>query len=208
MIPAIPDVTLVQLLQRIAAVAIVLGVYGALTTWLVRRAGDAGPQQDGRQTVNPLAHLDLLGLAGAIFFRTTWMKALDVDPTAFKAPRLGAASIVIGSSVGMLLVSVAALALRPLVLSLLDGDGAIAVSGVLATTYEIGVATALLNLIPLPPLTGTLWLALVDPALVPRANRPRVRVIGSVVLVIGLLYGVVAPPLRSAASALRGVAGF
>jgi hypothetical protein len=207
-LPTIPDITLAQLLQRIAASAIVLGVYGALTTWLVRRAGDEGPRQDGRLTVNPLTHLDLIGFAAGLFFRTVWMKALDAEPAAFKAPRLGAATIVVGASVGMVLVAVGALALRPLALGVLDGDGAIAVSGVLATTFEIGIATALLNLLPVPPLTGTLWLALVHPDLVRRATAQRVRVIGTVALVIGLLYGVLEPPLRWAASAVRGLAGF
>ncbi len=208
MVPAFPDVTLVQLLQRIAAFAVVLAWYGPVATWLARRAGDPGPGYDGRSSVNPVVHLDLVGLAGAIFFRIGWMKALDVDPGRFRAPRRGLALVVLGSSAALIVLGLVALALRPLVLAVLDGDGALAVSGVLAVIFELSVATALLNLLPIPPLMGALWVGLARPALARRAYEPRFRIVGTVVLVIALWLGWLSTPIRAVVSSVRSAAGF
>lgn len=202
------DVTFSQVLERIGAYVLVVAWYGWVSTVFVRIVGDEGPRHDGRQTPNPAAHLDLLGLVAAILFRVTWIKPLDSDVTVFRRPRLNALLIVVGATVALVLFGVLGLALRPVVIAHVEGTAAIALAGLFATMFEVSVATALLNLFPLPPLLGTHLLAVVRPAWHRGLQGGRIRMVGTIILAVVLMSGVLDPLLRQATRATRAWFGF
>jgi Zn-dependent protease len=208
MLTLLPEVTLQQLLLRLLAYLAVVAVYGFVVTWLVRRAGDEGPTHDGRLTANPLVHLDVVALFAAIFFRVGWIKPLDVDATAFRSPRMGAAMVVLVSSLAMAGFAGACLFLRPLALALLGGGPSFAASLLLDITSEVAATAAVLNLLPIPPLVGGLWWAFVWPGGADWARLPRARHVGTLVIVAALLSGYATPPVRAAAAGLRRALGF
>jgi Zn-dependent protease len=204
----IPDISLQQLLERIVAYALAIGVYGFVATWLVDRLGDEGPKHDGRRSLNALRHLDLLGLLAAVFFRTAWMRPLDIDTGAFRRPRAAAAAVVVGSSLSLAAFGAVCLAARPLAPGVFGSDAAVVLSNVLLITFDVSVSAAALNLLPIPPLTGSLWLA----AATPRAQRwirhPNVRLLGSILLAASLMLGALGPPLRAVVTTVRSGLGF
>ncbi len=57
----------------------------ALMAWLL---GDNTARDQGRLTLNPLAHLDLLGLAFLVIFGIGWANPVPFDQRNFKYPRL------------------------------------------------------------------------------------------------------------------------
>lgn len=154
---SLPSLTLTQLLHRLVAVAIVIGVYGWIVVVLIDHLGDPGPRHDGRRTPNPLAHLDLIGLVHALFFRVPWIPRLDVDVTKLRGGVGGALVVVVSASVALSLVSLAALGLRSLLSTVLPGDAALVASALLNATADMAIVTAVLQLLPLPPLVGALW---------------------------------------------------
>jgi Zn-dependent protease len=54
--------------------------------WMSNRLGDPLPERQGRLTLNPLKHIDLIGLLAIIFFRFGWAKPVEINPRFYKNP--------------------------------------------------------------------------------------------------------------------------
>mgnify|MGYP006976744152 CR=1 FL=1 len=205
---SLPDITLNQVLLRLGAALICLAVYGFASALLARWAGDRGPSYDGRLTASPFSHLDVVGLLAAIFFRVTWIRPLGIDTREFKRPLVGALLVVVGGSVALLMLALITLYLRPLVLRALSSNVGFTAAALLDNTFEVAVATAVLNLVPLPPLqAGTIWGVLGEG---PRelAARPATRVAGTVLIAAVLVSGITAPSFALLWRTVRALAGF
>ena len=185
---SLPSLTLAQLLYRLVAVVVVIGVYGWAVAYLADRLGDPGPRYDGRRTLNPLTHLDVIGLVFGLFFRVTWIPRVDVDVTKVRGRVGGAVIVAVGASALLAFVSLTALFVRPWLLSLLPNDAALLASALLNTTADIAIVTALVQLLPFPPFVGALLLSSADRW---KAvwNGPTARWIGVVVVVLAGLSG-------------------
>lgn len=57
--------------------------HGLVANWL----GDPTAKNDGRLTLNPLKHVDLVGLAMLVIFRFGWAKPVPVDARNFRHPK-------------------------------------------------------------------------------------------------------------------------
>jgi hypothetical protein len=207
MIPWLPDLTLQQLLQRVVAVLLVSSVYGGLLALLARWMGDRGPTYDGRLTMNPFVHLAMAGVVAALFFRATWVKPVQLDPTSMRH-RLAPAVIVVVSSAALLLFGAALLTLRPWVLTVMSGNGAIAASGVLNASFEVAALTALLNLLPIPALAGEAWLLLGGSRVARLVQQPRLRFAGAVLALLCVAWANQLGIIRATLSTLRSLVGY
>jgi len=205
---SLPDITLNQVLLRVGAALLTLGAYGLAAAVASRAAGDRGPAYDGRLTPNPFTHLDVIGLVAAVFYRVTWMRPLGADPREFKRPLLGSALLVAAGTLAALALAFLALLARPLVLRMIGSNAGFTAAALLDNTFEVAAATALLNLVPLPPLlAGVLWGAAGGRAR-ELAERPATRVIGTVLVAVLLVSGAAAPVFATWWRFLRGLAGF
>lgn len=149
--------SLPQLLQRLVAALAVVGVHGWIAVALADRLGDPGPRQDGRRTPSPLAHLDLVGLVHALFFRVTWMPRIDVDAGKLRGGWLGGLAMTLGASAGLAGFSALLIALRPVTLSVLGDSAGLTVSALLNATADMAIIAAVVHLLPLPPFIGAAW---------------------------------------------------
>lgn len=207
MLSGLPDITIAQLLQRLVAGAVVLAVYGFAATRAVQAAGDDGPKHDGRLTLNPIPHLDVVGLLAMVFFRAGWMRPLAIDTSVYRRPRQGGLVTMAVATLALVALAVLAVAARRIVLQLLTFEVGLTVSTVLATVGDVAIGTAVLGLLPIPPLLGGMWWSVVRPGSERLAANPRVVLFGYVVLALVLLSGVLAPVTRTLASALMRLFG-
>ncbi len=77
------------LLYRLFAFLIALTVHDAAHALTARLLGDRSLQEQDRLSLNPLAHIDALGLAMILFGPYGWTKPLPVRPEHFQSrPRL------------------------------------------------------------------------------------------------------------------------
>jgi Zn-dependent protease len=158
------DLTLQLLVLRLVAYVFIAGIHGVAVAAVAAALGDQGPRYDGRRSINPLAHLDLIGTASGVLFSVGWIKPVAIDPFALRSGRAGLA-IVVAAGVGATLAIAIALRLaRPFILPLLPDTASVAAFALIEITGELSVWFALVNILPLPPLTGAHLLAIAAPA--------------------------------------------
>lgn len=116
--------------------------------------GDPTPRYFGRLTLNPITHLDPIGLIMLVLFKIGWAKPVPFNPSNFDNWRQGT---IITSLAGPLSNIVLALATAFLLTILRvfgyhDGD---AIMLVLGNLYLYNLIFAVFNLLPFPPLDGS-----------------------------------------------------
>ncbi|MDR1773858.1 MAG: site-2 protease family protein [Clostridioides sp.] len=109
--------------------------------------GDDTAKKEGRLSLNPLKHIDLIGLISLLVFHFGWAKPVPVNPTKFK-----------NYKISNLLVSLAGVAfniITAIFCVIIIKNVQIYSVGLVATMtamYCIGLAS--FNLLPIPPLDG------------------------------------------------------
>ncbi len=121
------------------------------TAW---KLGDPTAKRMGRLTLNPIAHLDPLGVLFAIFFKFGWAKPVPINPYYFQKPLLHMAiSSFAGPFSNFCLAICFAIVFKILSFILSDLPHFIAQFFFLASF--INLALFFFNLIPIPPLDGS-----------------------------------------------------
>src|SRR5690606_34841666 len=105
----------------------------------------------------------------------------------FRHPVAGVAGVVLLTTVALLALAVVMLFARPLALRALGPSVSFTTAALLDATFEVATATALLNLLPLPPLLGGLWWSVMGDRAAQLAATPRTRIIGTVIVAAILL---------------------
>ena len=118
--------------------------------------GDPTPKEQGRLSLNPKKHLDIMGTLCLIFLGFGWAKPVQVNPRYYKNPKWGMALVALGGP------------LINFVLAFLSGFVVVVISyyapyimifDILYIFFwylmVINVGLGLFNLIPIPPLDGS-----------------------------------------------------
>ncbi|HXG31505.1 MAG TPA: site-2 protease family protein, partial [Thermodesulfobacteriota bacterium] len=101
-------------------------------------------------------HLDVLGTVLMFIVWFGWAKPVPVNPLNFKNPRKGMLLVAIAGPVSNLLMAIAAgLILRSGVLGIVASSLTGPLVVVIILTLQFGIALAVFNMIPLPPLDGS-----------------------------------------------------
>ena len=70
------------------------------------KLGDDTPRLSGRLTLNPMAHIDILGAAMILLVGFGYAKAVPVNPRNFKNPKAGMALTAAAGPISNLLMSI------------------------------------------------------------------------------------------------------
>lgn len=201
----LPDVTLQQFLLRTVAICVVVMVQGVTTAFLLRLRGDDGPWFDGRWSLNPARHIDLLGYIAAVFTGMGWMRPLEHDVRRLRRPLADGLSITLASAALLFAVAILARFLRPVVIGTIAGDAGIALALALATISSTAAGVGALSLVPLPPFVAVLVLDAVVrgwPSVHSVVMASWLRLTMTVVFCVALVSGALVGPIREIANAL------
>jgi len=122
------------------------------------KLGDTTAKDMGRLTLNPIKHIDIMGLIMMIVFHFGWAKPVPVDMRRFRNPKrdmaiCAAAGPLCNLVLGAFLLFVYGLIYFPLV-----GNGAgwaYILLQTVGTTAYMSLALAVFNLLPISPLDGS-----------------------------------------------------
>ena len=214
------DLNLPTLISRIFVLLTAFAVHEFAHAWTADRFGDPTPRNNGRLTLNPMAHLDPMGSLMLIVVGFGWAKPVPVNPSAL-ARRSSAALMWVslaGPASNFLMAIIAAI---PFQLGLVSAFNALTnTSGILPSLDKllwefvyINLLLMLFNLIPLAPLDGEKILYYLLPISgqgVMDNIRPYGPMILLAVIFLGPLLGfnilgsVIGPPLTALMSVLVG----
>lgn len=150
------------LIYRVPAILFAISIHEYAHAQCADSLGDPTPRYAGRLTLNPLAHMDILG---AILFVLTgfgWAKGVEVNTRYFKKPQMDMLKVSLaGPAANLFLCFLALLVLR--VMSKF-GVLSLGVKQLLSWMVYINVWFAFFNIIPIPPLDGHRILTAILPA--------------------------------------------
>lgn len=174
-----------RIIASFIAVAVVLSLHEFAHAFVAYKCGDVTPKLNGRLTINPIAHFDLLGLLMFTFAGFGWAKPVPINPYNFRHYKRGlgftaVAGVVMNYITAFLFYPVYLLVLRFVNLPWEPVNFFLSTLPLLMYSYSL--AFCVFNLIPLPPLDG--W------RVVEAVNRKRGRVFcffqryGNIILLI------------------------
>ena len=147
-------ISLTMILASIPALIIAAAGHEFAHAKVADMLGDSTPRSMGRLTLNPVAHLDLIGSIAFLIGGFGWAKPVMVDTSNFRDPRTDYTLVAIaGPASNVLMAFLGYLALRFLgSYGLLTNDS---LELVLTLIVVYNINFAILNMMPIPPLDGS-----------------------------------------------------
>lgn len=153
------------------------------------KLGDPTPKREGRLTLNPFAHMDIVGTICMLLFRMGWAKPVSINPYYYKNRKKGIIAVsMAGPCMNYLLAF-----LSMFVFGICYKSGwNIGIWFYYIAVLNIGLGT--FNLIPIPPLDGSKVAA----ELIPSVENfyYKIKPYSMILLVILLTTGILTEPVN------------
>lgn len=148
---------LTNLLLSIIPALVCITLHELAHGYVAYRLGDDTAKRAGRLTLNPLKHIDIMGLAMMVIFKFGWAKPVPVNMWKFKNPKRGMAITAAAGPLSNIIIAVICLFIYGVLLGFgprIGKVGSYFVEMLLITAY-LSTALAIFNIIPIPPLDGS-----------------------------------------------------
>lgn len=154
-----------DILLRMAAVFLCLTIHETCHGLAAYALGDPTAKRAHRLSLNPLRHIDWLGLLMMVVAGFGWAKPVPVNPNYFKKPKQGMAVTALAGPVSNLLLAILLLLIARgvYIRAALTGSFSATWFAFLLDTASLSVGLGLFNLVPIPPLDGSKVLAVLLP---------------------------------------------
>ncbi len=122
--------------------------------WMASKCGDNTAARMGRLTLNPMAHLDVMGSLMILFVGFGWAKPVPVDSRNLRDPRKDMMKVAAAGPVSNLLLAM----LAGMVWRLFGGTNFLSDTNFPVLIFyftQINIALAVFNMIPVSPLDGS-----------------------------------------------------
>lgn len=187
----------IKYFARILTVFLILPLHECAHAWVAKKMGDDTASLSGRITVNPLAHIDIIGCILIVLTGFGWAKPVPINPSRMKDSRLGITLTALAGPVSNLLAAFVMM----VVLQILYGLGVFELSAnmsylllLLKFFVQVNIGLAVFNLIPIPPLDGDKVLSYFTPWKYKMWMQQHQQIISIVFLII-LVTGILSTPL-------------
>lgn len=154
-----------EYLYLIIGLLVGIAVHEFSHAYVADRLGDPTPRVQGRLTLNPLAHIDIVGTIMMLLFRFGWGKPVVVNNQYFRSPVRDMALVSFAGPLSNFLVAFALV----LMLRGMGGFMPVWVFSLFNMVLDINIVLGVFNLLPLPPFDGSKIIALFVPRRFERA---------------------------------------
>ncbi len=142
---------MLSVLYFILALVIVVTIHEFSHAFVASKLGDPTAKIAGRLTLNPLAHLDVLGTLMLFLVHIGWGKPVPVNPHYFKHPKRDEAlTAFAGPLSSLVLAFVLTLPLKYFALVMPEF-----LFQLLSTVLDVSLVLFIFNMLPFPPLDGS-----------------------------------------------------
>lgn len=123
------------------------------------KLGDSTPKLQGRVTVNPLSHIDWMGLAALFFVGFGWGVPVEINPRNFKKTRrdeflVAVAGVTMNLIIAIIFTVICKFAVMFAAQWLFGTTMGMGLWQILVYVIQINLVLMIFNLIPVPPLDG------------------------------------------------------
>lgn len=152
-----------RIFSRLITLFLVMPVHEAAHALVAKWLGDDTAERQGRISLNPFSHLDLMGSILIVLTGFGWAKPVQVNPNRMKNPRGGYALTALAGPVSNLIVAFLSIFIWACLLCTESGinayfsheiTGMSSVLMLLQFLFSVNIGLAMFNLIPVPPLDG------------------------------------------------------
>lgn len=147
------DFSLTGLIAGLPGLVIALVIHEYAHAKAADVMGDFTPRMTGRLTLNPMAHIDPIGLIMLLVVRFGWAKPVMINARNFRNWRQGELLVAVAGPVASLIVAFISLLAMAVLFKL--GMFSEGVRLVLSMMVLFNINFAIFNMLPLPPLDGS-----------------------------------------------------
>lgn len=155
---------IIMVLSRMFVVLCCMPVHEMAHAYAAYKCGDDTAKLKGRLTINPFAHLDLIGTLMILFFGIGYANPVPVNPARLRHPRKNMALISFAGPLANIVMSFIFIFLTYFLMFIAPANNVInMVASFFSYAAQVNVTLAVFNLIPIPPLDGSKILTAVLP---------------------------------------------
>jgi len=198
-----------DMLFRIPALLIALTVHEYSHARAAVMLGDPTPRFMGRLTLNPIPHLDPIGLIMLWLAQFGWAKPVEVNPLNFADYRKGMLYVALAGPISNIVL--AFLTYVMIAVLLIFGLMTPFWHKMLFILYKYNLVLAVFNMLPIPPLDGSKVMASLFPAVERSEAFNFLERYGFMVLmalvILGVMWAVMSPFISGLDVIIRGIVG-
>lgn len=141
-----------QILYNIPAIIVAFTLHEYMHAYVANRLGDPTPKNNGRLTLNPLVHVDWIGLLMVVLLGFGWAKPVITNPRNYANPKKGRILVALAGPLSNLAIAFVATAVMYFSQSYIY-DNEFVMNMLYAFIY-INLMLFAFNILPIPPLDG------------------------------------------------------
>ncbi len=146
---------IIVLISRLFVLFCCMPIHETAHAYAAYKCGDDTAKLNKRLTINPFAHLDLIGAAMILLFGIGYANPVPVNPSRLRHPRRDMALVALAGPLSNILLSFVFVFVSYMLPAISPSNTVIAVLGLFfRMAAQINISLAVFNLLPVPPLDG------------------------------------------------------
>ena len=144
--------SLEQILYNLPAIIFAFTIHEYMHAYVSDRLGDPTPRSNGRLTLNPIVHIDWIGLLMVVLLGFGWAKPVQTNPRYYQNQTKGRVLVSLAGPLSNLAIAFVAFAFVYFSASFLNSHPML--SNYLYPFLWINIMLFAFNILPVPPLDG------------------------------------------------------